>query len=136
MTSWVCARCPAMVTTDSRMPTIPTMIPTRRVLGSAACSGLTSISAIKKVFLFSFDDVQARIGPRDAEHAAANDLDDLAERGDIGDELADLGLGAGQFHDVARGIGRQHLAADAAQQRFDRLDMLREDLQFDQEQLS
>src|SRR5471030_614581 len=46
MTASVCARCEAIVTTDNRMPTTPTKIPTRRVLGSAACSGVTSSSGM------------------------------------------------------------------------------------------
>src|ERR1700732_4523080 len=46
MTACVCARCEAIVTTDKKIPTTPTKIPTRRVLGSAACSGVTSISGM------------------------------------------------------------------------------------------
>src|SRR5258708_6671527 len=157
--------CEEMVTTDKRMPIMPTRIPTRRVLGSAVCSGLTSISAMAQRYpqrsmkcfaawhrpppakafrrLFrtslparSFDDVQARIGARDTEDAAADDFDDVAEGGDVGDEFADLGFSAGQLHDVARRVGGQHLAADAAQQRAHRLDVLGRDLQFDQQQFA
>src|SRR6202011_2372806 len=126
MTAWVCARCEAMVTSDRRIPTTPTRIPTRRVLGSAVCSGLTSISGMRQLSLIfnenggrprrrlrgplhasrsarSFDDVQTWIGACDTQDAAADDFDDFAESGDVGDEFADLGFGAGQLHDVARG---------------------------------
>src|SRR5277367_433935 len=114
MTAPVCARCDAIVTTDRSMPTTPTRIPTRRVSGSATCSGLTSISGMAQGILTidtkdvarrrrrtrrhaarsgnSFDDAQARIGARNAEHAAAYDFDDFAERGGFGDEFADFGL--------------------------------------------
>src|SRR4029077_4569781 len=107
MMAWVCARCEAMVTTDSRMPTTPTKSPTRRVLGSSACSGLTSISGMlgKSSYVAKlFDDMQPRIGARDAEHAAADHFDDLTERRDIGDEFADFGFRAGEFDDVARWV--------------------------------
>src|ERR1700730_7485652 len=47
MTAPVCARCEAIVTTDNKIPTTPTRIPTRREFGSAACSGVTSISGMR-----------------------------------------------------------------------------------------
>src|SRR5882762_5038660 len=118
MTASVCARCDAMVTTDSRIPTTPTRIPTRRVRGSAACSGVTSISGMTTIYPRlmiqfarrqmiararspgSFDQVQPRVGAGNTQDAAAHDLDNVAESADIGDEFADFRLGAGQFHDI------------------------------------
>src|SRR5277367_4790263 len=145
MTAPVCARCDAIVTTDRSMPTTPTRIPTRRVSGSATCSGLTSISGMAQGILTidtkdvawrarrhaargnSFDDAQAWIGARNAEHAAAYDFDDFAERGGFGDEFADFSLGTRELHDVARGIGGQHPAAGAAHQRSHGFDALRQE---------
>src|ERR1700683_481486 len=115
MTAWVCARCEAMVTTDSSTPTTPTRMPTRRVLGSDACSGVTSISVMSRSSLL--DGVQPGVGARHTEHAASDDLHDFSECGDIGDELADLHLGAGELHDIAGGVRRQDPAAHPAQQR-------------------
>ena len=82
------------------------------------------------------DRVQTRIRARDAEHAAAHDLDDLAEGGDVRYELADLDFGAGELHDVARRVRRQHPAAEAPRQRFDRVHPIRGDLQLDEHQLA
>ena len=56
--------------------------------------------------------------------------------GDIGDEFADLGFGAGEFDDVARRVGGQHPAAHAAQQSVHGFDVLGRDLQFDQQQFA
>src|SRR5277367_364208 len=159
MTASVCARCDAMVTTESKMPTTPTRIPTRRVFGSAVCSCVISISGMfaknsSSVEPFAqstarrgahgahvphgapgplFDGVQARIRARDSEDAAAYDLDNFAECSDAGNELADLDFRAGQFHDETRRVGGQHLAADAAQQSAHRVDVFGCDLQFYQQ---
>src|ERR1700689_883939 len=122
MTALVCARCEAVVTAERKMPTMPTKIPTRRLFGSSACSGLSSISAMGPIILQasrlrdgSFHSVQSWIRPGDSQHARANDFDDLTERRDIGDEFADLDLRTGQLDDVTGGMRRQHLAADTAQ---------------------
>src|SRR5277367_6889377 len=107
MTALVWARCAEIVTTDSRTPTIATKIPTRRVLGSAACSGVTSISVMK----------QTPFPPRNSENTATNHLGDFTEFADLRDECADLDLRADQLDDETRGVGRQHLAGDPTQQR-------------------
>src|SRR5580658_4224952 len=102
MTAWVCARCEAIVTTERNIPITPTSIPTTRVLGSAACSGVTSISVMdlsEPLFLILFDGVQAGIRAGDAERTAAHDFNDLAECRHVGDELADFDLGARKLHD-------------------------------------
>src|SRR6202790_3181162 len=125
MTACVCARCEAMVTTDNKIPTTPTNIPTRRVFGSAACSGFTSISGMNFQYLRQikvanlsvkrsvprrgcaahlFDHAQARIAARNAENPAAHHFDDLAECSDRGHEFSDLEFRTGQFGDVARRI--------------------------------
>src|ERR1700727_2588972 len=119
MTAWVCARCDVIVTTERNIPITPTRIPTTRVLGSAACSGVTSISVMDSTNLFStsFDGVQAGIRAGDAERAAAHHLHDLSKRRHVGDELAYFDLGARELHDEAGGIGREHFAARGAQQR-------------------
>src|SRR5258707_13637921 len=100
-----------MVTSDSRMPTTPTRIPTRRVLGSAACSGLTSISGMTHILEItksaghprrggrgglgahrsarSFEGVEARIGARDTEDAPADPFGDFGQGGGRGHEFAD-----------------------------------------------
>src|SRR5882757_2908145 len=163
MTASVCARCEAIVTTDKKMPTTPTKIPTRRVSGSAACSGVTSISGMRFEILeacsssadrcvprshcrtadnrractgYSLDHMQAWIAARNAENAAAHDLDDIAECAHVGDEFPDLEFRAGEFDHVARRIGRQHLAAGAAHQRGGGFEVFRRNLQLDQQQLA
>src|ERR1700689_5428957 len=105
MTASVCARCEAIVTTDNRMPTTPTKMPTRRVLGSAACSGVTSSSGITSKYPL-FNHVHSWVTACNAEDTAAHHLDDFSECADAGNEFADLKLRTREFDDVDRGIGR------------------------------
>src|SRR5580692_3627829 len=114
MTASVWARCEAIVTTDNRIPTTPTKIPTRRVSGSAACSGETSSSGITLKYpqwrvaskYTSFDQVHPRVTARNAEDSASHHLDDFSVCADAGDKFADLELRAGELDDINRGIGR------------------------------
>src|SRR5271170_1897445 len=99
MTALVCARCAEMVITDSRIPTIPTKIPTRRVLGSAACSGVTSISVMTHALS---DRLKVRIAARNSEDAAAHYFYDFTECADLGDESAYLAFRAGELDDRIR----------------------------------
>src|SRR5271169_1197862 len=80
--------------------------------------------------------MQTRIRARNAQDTAAYDFDDLTESRDVGDELADLYLGARELHDKTRRVRRQHPAAHSAQQGADRLDMIGADLQLDQQQFT
>jgi len=83
-----------------------------RLFGSAACSGVSSISVMSgdiyprrgscfdvAHFTACNRGSRARFPARPSDH-----LDDLAERGNIGNEFADLDLGAGELDDVARGL--------------------------------
>src|ERR1700734_890588 len=78
--------------------------------------------------------VQAWVAASDAEDTAAHHLDDFPECADTTDEFTDLELRTRELDDIYRWVGGQYPASGATHQSGGGVDLLRRQLQFDQQQ--